>query len=108
MRKKLLALLMCATMVLGTGVTAMASTADDAKKIYVNKSGNNANLFMDEFYKGNETIVRKVYNPNAGDFVEYGYLNDANPAAGDYDCSACRSDLWLGDVSGRRTRSSPI
>jgi hypothetical protein len=43
MRKKLLALLMCATMVLGTGVTAMAAipsedTFDAAKKVFSNGS----------------------------------------------------------------------
>ena len=36
MRKKLLALLMCATMVLGTAVTASAATEDTVKKIFNN------------------------------------------------------------------------
>ena len=79
MRKKLLALLMCATMVLGTGVTAMAKTSDDAEKIYVSKdNANNADLFMQEFYKGDQAIVKTVFNPVEGASVEYGYLESGD------------------------------
>lgn len=49
MRKKLLALLMCATMVLGTAVTASAATEDTVKKIFKNWGDVN-----------NEVIANKV------------------------------------------------
>ena len=70
MRKKLLALLMCATMVLGTGVTAFADSASDAKKVY----GDNADLFIAEYYKPDEVITAKVYKKNdVSKSLTYGY-----------------------------------
>ena len=80
MRKKLLALLMCATMVLGTGVTAFADTAADAKKI----GGENADNFMAEYWKGDSEIVKTVYNAKTKGTVEYGYRNDAKGDLGKY------------------------
>lgn len=81
MRKKLLALLMCATMVLGTSVTAMAAVKDDAKKLGVE----NAKKFIDEYYPTAKTLVSKTQNGTKG-LVEYGYLNDvdADDVLGDY------------------------
>ena len=71
MRKKLLALLMCATMVLGTGVTAMAATSvDDAKKVY----GENADNFMAEYWKADEAITSVTANKYGS--VTYGYANE--------------------------------
>lgn len=74
MRKKLLALLMCATMVLGTGVTAFAATSEsDAKKI----GGENANNFMAEYWKADQAITSTTSN-GANGMVTYGYLEDNN------------------------------
>lgn len=70
MRKKLLALLMCATMVLGTGVTAMAAASDDQAKAIGNK---NADLIIAEYYKQAGAIVGTTSNGKLGT-VEYGYL----------------------------------
>ena len=70
MRKKLLALLMCATMVLGTGVTAFADSVSDAKKVY----GDNADLFIAEYYKPDEVITAKVYKKgDVSKSLTYGY-----------------------------------
>lgn len=79
MRKKLLALLMCATMVLGTGVTAFADSASDAKKVY----GDNADLFIAEYYKPDEVITAKVYKKNdVSKSLTYGYdAATLNPVA---------------------------
>ena len=69
MRKKLLALLMCATMVLGTGVTAMAATTvKEAEKI----GGENAANFMLEYWKADEAITSVTSNGTNGT-VTYGY-----------------------------------
>ena len=76
MRKKLLALLMCATMVLGTAVTASAATSEsDAKKVY----DKNADNFIAEYYPADELIKGTVSNKVEGKIktVEYGYVNDA-------------------------------
>ena len=73
MRKKLLALLMCATMVLGTGVTAMAATTDkEAKAI----GSTNAQLIMDEYYKQAGSITGTAANGALGS-VKYGYATTA-------------------------------
>ena len=69
MRKKLLALLMCATMVLGTSVTAMAAVKDDAKAL----GTKNAQKFIDEYYPTAKTLVSKTQNGTKGQ-VEYGYI----------------------------------
>ena len=75
MRKKLLALLMCATMVLGTAVTASAATTEkDAKKVY----GDNYDKFEDEYYPTDSIIKADAYNGNKGT-VEYGYLANTAP-----------------------------
>ena len=80
MRKKLLALMMCATMVLGTGVTAFAATsASDAKKVY----GENAEKFMAEYYPEEEVVKADAYNGSNGT-VEYGYLDNADTTLGQY------------------------
>lgn len=76
MRKKLLALLMCATMVLGTAVTASAATSQsDAEKVY----GKNADNFINEYYPADELIKGTVSNKLNGKVktVEYGYLETA-------------------------------
>ena len=74
MRKKLLALLMCATMVLGTGVTAMAATStSDAEKV----GGDNAANFMAEYWKADTAITSTTSNGSLGT-VTYGYLADNN------------------------------
>ena len=69
MRKKLLALLMCATMVLGTAVTTMAATSEsDAKKVY----GGNADNFINEYYPTDAILKSTAINGTKT--VEYGYL----------------------------------
>ena len=73
MRKKLLALLMCATMVLGTSVTAMAAVKDDAKAL----GTKNAQKFIDEYYPTAKTLVSKTQNGTKGQ-VEYGYIDNGN------------------------------
>lgn len=75
MRKKLLALLMCATMVLGTSVTAMAAVKDDAKAL----GTKNAQKFIDEYYPTAKTLVSKTQNGTKGQ-VEYGYIDNGNDA----------------------------
>lgn len=71
MRKKLLALLMCATMVLGTVVTASAATSEsDAKKVY----GDNYDKFAAEYYPADSIVKADAYNGKKGT-VEYGYLD---------------------------------
>ena len=82
MRKKLLALLMCATMVLGTSVTAMADSIADAKKI----GKDNAQLIIDEYYKAAGTITGTTSNGKNGT-VKYGYAvieNESNTVLGEY------------------------
>lgn len=75
MRKKLLALLMCATMVLGTAVTASAATTEkDAKKVY----GDNYKKFEAEYYPTDSIIKADAYNGKKGT-VEYGYLANTAP-----------------------------
>lgn len=71
MRKKLLALLMCATMVLGTSVTAFAdSTQDTVDKI----TGKNANKFA-----GNNTeVAANGVNGTVKDSVTYTYKDGDN------------------------------
>ena len=69
MRKKLLALLMCATMVLGTSVTAMAAVKDDAEAL----GTKNADKFIDEYYPTATELVCKTQNGTNGQ-VEYGYI----------------------------------
>ena len=77
MRKKLLALLMCATMVLGTAVTASAATSEkDAAKVY----GDNYDKFAAEYYPTDSIIKADAYNGKKGT-VEYGYLNNAENLA---------------------------
>ena len=71
MRKKLLALLMCATMVLGTAVTASAATSEkDAAKVY----GDNYDKFAEEYYPTDSIVKADAYNGKKGT-VEYGYLD---------------------------------
>ena len=82
MRKKLLALLMCATMVLGTSVTAMADSIADAKKI----GKDNAQLIIDEYYKAAGTITGVAANGKNGS-VKYGYAvieDESNTVLGEY------------------------
>lgn len=80
MRKKLLALVMCATMVLGTAVTASAATSDkDAAKVY----GENYEKFEAEYYPEDSIIKADAYNGKKGT-VEYGYLNADNGLAEQY------------------------
>ena len=73
MRKKLLALLMCATMVLGTSVTAMAAVKDDAEAL----GTKNAAKFTAEYYPEATELVSKTQNGTNGQ-VEYGYIDDGN------------------------------
>lgn len=80
MRKKLLALVMCATMVLGTAVTASAATSEkDAAKVY----GENYEKFEAEYYPEDSIIKADAYNGKEGT-VEYGYLNADNGLAEQY------------------------
>lgn len=79
MRKKLLALVMCATMVLGTAVTTMAATTEsDAKKVY----GDNYAKFAAEYYPADSVIKADAYNGKKGT-VEYGYLANTAPGLAD-------------------------
>ena len=78
MRKKLLALLMCATMVLGTAVTASAYTADDLKnaetiiKQYDNVAGElNSGAFG--VYTSAPVTFATTYVPVAGDAKQTAY-----------------------------------
>jgi hypothetical protein len=81
MRKKLLALLMCATMVLGTGVTAFADSYDDADKVLTSWKGF-ANEYADSEAKITVSVGSSKYafttadhkngvlNLEAGDYVK--------------------------------------
>lgn len=80
MRKKLLALMMCATMVLGTGVTAFAATSkSDAEKVY--KADGNYKNFFAEYYPEDSVVKADAYNGVKGT-VEYGYLENSAPELG--------------------------
>ena len=85
MRKKLLALLMCATMVLGTAVTALAATTDkDAEKVFKAKvDGSNYDKFIAEYYPTDEIIKSTASNGVRGT-VEYGYFDAPNGLADQY------------------------
>lgn len=76
MRKKLLALLMCATMVLSSSVVAMAAPSEDdfknAGKVFTNSEN-----FVNELYKENETIKETVWVQSVQTNVTFGF-NDAN------------------------------
>lgn len=83
MRKKLLALLMCATMVLGTAVTASAATTkSDAENVY--KADKNFKNFFAEYYPTDSIIKDSAYNGKNGT-VEYGYKAVDNGLAEEYD-----------------------
>lgn len=69
MRKKLLALLMCATMVLGTSVTALADTTQDTVKKITDK---NAKSFI------SKEVAANGVNGTVKDSVTYTYKDGAN------------------------------
>ena len=89
MRKKLLALLMCATMVLGTAVTASAYTADDVTA--AGKIVDQYNYFKAEFNAGkfNETTDKEIkfttnyVDGNTSFIFNYG-LKNAKDGNGNY------------------------
>lgn len=85
MRKKLLALLMCATMVLSTAVTAMAATTkSDAEKVFKSEvDGSNYDKFFAEYYPTDAIIKSEASNGIKGT-VEYGYFDVANGLADQY------------------------
>lgn len=82
MRKKLLALLMCATMVLGTAVTASAATTKgDAENVF--KADKNFKNFFAEYYPTDSIVKDSAYNGKNGT-VEYGYIDAVNGLADEY------------------------
>lgn len=85
MRKKLLALLMCATMVLSTAVTAMAATTkSDAEKVFKSGvDGSNYDKFIAEYYPTDAIVKSEASNGTKGT-VEYGYFDVANGLADQY------------------------
>ena len=86
MRKKLLALLMCATMVLGTAVTASAATTvKEAQKVYTTNSDGETNVknFLDEYYPS-DAIIKSTASNGVKGTVEYGYFDLANGLADQY------------------------
>jgi hypothetical protein len=72
MRKKLLALLMCATMVLGTAATAFAAPSEqnwsDAAKVLSNSKN-----IIDELYKENATVKTTAYVTSIKKTATFGY-----------------------------------
>ena len=72
MRKKLLALLMCATMVLGSSAVAFAAPSNDdytnAKKIY-----DNSKNFTNELFKENEKVKETVWVKSVQSNVTFGF-----------------------------------
>lgn len=112
MRKKLLALLMCATMVLGTAVTASAATSQsDAEKVY----GKNADNFINEYYPADELIKGTVSNKLDGKVktVEYGYMNTAttlgatHTATVIYKAGANRDDVSAASIDVKKDSYYP-
>lgn len=86
MRKKLLALLMCATMVLGTAVTASAATTvKEAQKVYHSEAegGCNAKNFIDEYYPS-DSIIKSTTSNGVRGTVEYGYFDNSEGLAKQY------------------------
>ena len=75
MRKKLLALVMCATMVLGSSAVAFAAPSQDdytnAKKIY-----DNSKNFTNELYKENEKVKETVWVKSVQSNVTFGFDAD--------------------------------
>ena len=84
MRKKLLALVMCATMVLGTAVTAVAAPLkadyDNAKKIFTN----GAKVISEMTTNGSKKQVPVTVNVDLEGGVPYGFTNVGTADAPDY------------------------
>ena len=84
MRKKLLALVMCATMVLGTAVTAVAAPLqedyDNAKKIFTNGS----KVISEMGTNGSKKQVPVTVNVDLEGAVPYGFTNVGTVTDPDY------------------------
>ena len=96
MRKKLLALLMCATMVLGSSAVAFAAPSQDdytnAKKIY-----DNSKNFTNELYKENETVKETVWVKSVQSNVTFGF--DADTLQGVKLNDDSKALLYVGDAA---------
>ena len=96
MRKKLLALLMCATMVLGSSAVAFAAPSQDdytnAKKIY-----DNSKNFTNELYKENETVKETVWVKSVQSNVTFGFDADTLQAVKLNDNG--KALLYVGDAA---------
>ncbi len=96
MRKKLLALLMCATMVLGSSAVAFAAPSQDdytnAKKIY-----DNSKNFTNELFKENETVKETVWVKSVQSNVTFGFDADTLQAVKLNDDS--KALLYVGDAA---------
>ncbi len=96
MRKKLLALLMCATMVLGSSAVAFAVPSEDnykdAKKIY-----DNSKNFTAELYKENELVKETVWVKSVQSNVTFGF-NSANDLKAVKLNSDNKALLYVGDA----------
>ena len=95
MRKKLLALLMCATMVLGSSAVAFAAPSQDdytnAKKIY-----DNSKNFTNELFKENETVKETVWVKSVQSNVTFGF--DADTLQGVKLNDDSKALLYVGDA----------
>ena len=96
MRKKLLALLMCATMVLGSSAVAFAAPSQDdytnAKKIY-----DNSKNFTNELYKENEKVKETVWVKSVQSNVTFGFDAETLQAVKLNDDS--KALLYVGDAA---------
>jgi hypothetical protein len=80
MRKKLLALLMCATMVLGSSAVAFAAPSDD-DWTNAGKIVSNSENIINELYKENTTVKTTAYVTTLKSTATFGYNEKNNLAA---------------------------
>lgn len=104
MRKKLLALVMCATMVLGTAVTAVAAPLqadyDNAKKVFSNGSKVMNEITANDSYK----LVPVTVNVDLEGGVKYGF--DANGKAVRLDADGKKALKYVGKVDIDNTKKT--
>ena len=113
MRKKLLALVMCATMVLGTAVTAVAAPLkedyDNAKKIFTN----GAKVISEMTTNGSKKQVPVTVNVDLEGGVPYGFTNVGTAAAPDYRAvrlneKGDKALAYIGNIAINKTKKDAV
>ena len=113
MRKKLLALVMCATMVLGTAVTAVAAPLkedyDNAKKIFTN----GAKVISEMTTNGSKKQVPVTVNVDLEGGVPYGFTNVGTADAPDYRAvrlneKGDKALAYIGNIAINKTKKDAV